>query len=171
MRFGRTAPGRRLEAMSYTYGPQPAWRPAPMRAGAPVSLHLVAIAQYLGGVLMLALAAMLGLAAANVFPRLELAVGASTWTNRPADVTPVVAVVCAVVALIGLTAIVLGRKVQRGRNWARIVLIVLNVLSAASAVWQAYMLADWSAPTLVAIAVPVLFVVLLNTRAARAWCR
>lgn len=156
--------------MSYTYGPQPAWRPAPMRASAPVSLHLVAFAQYLGGALMLALAAMLGLAAANLFPRLEVAVDNGTWTNRPADVTPLVAVVCAVIAVIGLTAILLGRKVQRGRNWARVVLIVLNLLAAASAVWQAYTLADWSAPMLAGIIVPVLFLVLLNTRAARAWC-
>lgn len=156
--------------MSYAYGSQPAWRPLPVRSSAPVSLHLVAIAQYLGGLLSLAMAAMLGLAAANLFPRLEYAVGASTYTNRPADVTPLVAVVCAVFTLVGLAAIVLGRKVQRGRNWARLVLTVLNVLSAAGAAWQAYQLSDWSAPAVTAIAVPVLFLVLLNTRAARAWC-
>lgn len=157
--------------MSYAYGSQPAWRPVPGRTTAPLSLHLVAVAQYLGGLLSLAMAAMLGLAAANLFPRLEYTSGATTISNRPDDVTPLVAVICAVFALVGLTAIVLGRKVQRGRNWARLLLTGLNVLSAAGAAWQAYSLADWSAPAVVAIAVPVLFVVLLNTRAARDWCR
>jgi hypothetical protein len=157
--------------MSYAYGPQPAWRPVPGRSTAPVSLHLVALAQYLGGLLSLAMATMLGLAAANLFPRLEYSVGDSTWTNRPGDITPIVAVVCGVFALVGLTAIVLGRKVQRGRDWARVLLTVLNALSAAGAAWQAYTLADWSAPAVVAIAVPALFIVLLNTRAARSWCR
>jgi hypothetical protein len=45
------------------------------------------------------------------------------------------------------------------------------VLGAAGAAWQAYERADWSVPSVVAIAVPALFVLLLNTRAARAWCR
>jgi hypothetical protein len=157
--------------MTYAYGSQPAWRPVAVRNSAPISLHLVAVAQYLGGLISLAMATMLGLAAADLFPRLEYAVGAATYTNRPADVTPIVAVVCAVFALVGVVAIVLGRKVQRGRNWARVVLTVLNVICAAGAAWQAYQLADWSAPAVVAIAVPALFVVLLNTRAARAWCR
>jgi hypothetical protein len=151
--------------MSYVYGPNPA------RSTAPVSLHLVAAAQYLGGLLTLALATMLGLAAADLFPRLEYAVGAATYTNRPADLTAINAVIIAVLATVGLIAIVLGRKVQRGRNWARIALTALNLLSAAGATWQAYMLADWSAPTVTAIAIPVAFVILLNTRAARAWCR
>jgi hypothetical protein len=119
----------------------------------------------------LALAAMLGLAAADLFPRLEYAVGAATYTNRPADITPIVAVICSVIAVVGLTAILLGRKVQRGRNWARVVLTGLNVLSAAGAAWQAYTLAGWSAPAVMAIAIPALFVILLNTRAARSWCR
>jgi hypothetical protein len=151
--------------MSYVYGPHP------VRSTAPVSLHLVAVVQYLGGLLTLALAAMLGLAAADLFPRLEYAAGAATYTNRPADITVITAVIIGVLALVGLTAIVLGRKLQRGRNWARIVLTALNLLSAAGAIWQAYTLADWSAPTVTAIAIPVAFVLLLNTRAARAWCR
>ena len=113
--------------MTYAYAPQPA------RSTAPVSLHLVAVVQYLGGLLTLALATMLGLAAANLFPRLEYAVGADTYTNRPADITVVNAVIISLLAVIGLTAIVLGRKVQRGRNWARIALTGLNVLSAAGA--------------------------------------
>jgi hypothetical protein len=157
--------------MSYAYGPQPAWRPAAGRSTAPISLHLVAVAQYVGGVASLAMAAMLGLAAADLFPRLEYSTGASTWTNRPADITPLVAIVVGVFALVGLTAILLGRNVQRGRNWARLLLTGLNVLSAAGAAWQAYVRADWSAPAVAAIAVPALFVILLNTRAARAWCQ
>jgi len=157
--------------MAYPYGPQQVWQPYPMRTSAPVSLHVVAIFQYLGGLVSLAGATVLGLAAVDAFPRLEYQLGVSTYTTRPADITVIVAVVCAVLALVGIVAIVLGRKVQRGRNWARIVLTGLNVLSIAATVFQIVGTGDRSAPTLVGLAFPVLFVLLLNTRAARSWCR
>jgi hypothetical protein len=160
----------KLDGMSYVYQPQQTWQPYPSRTTAPVSLHLVAVFQYLGGLLLLAFAAMLALAAAGFLPQLELAIGDSTWTNRPADITMVVAVVCAVFGVIGLIAIVLGRKVQRGRNWARILLTALNVLSIAGAAFQGYAEGYLRASTVAAIAVPALFVILLNTRAARSWC-
>lgn len=162
---------RHAEGMSYAYPPQQAWQPYPMRTTAPISLHVVAIFQYLAGLATLAVGAMLALAAVDVIPQLEYHTGASTFTNRPADVTPIVAVICAVFAFIGLTAIVLGRKVQRGRNWARIVLTALNLLSIAGTLWQGYTLGSSYGETLVALALPALFVLLLNTRAARSWCR
>src|SRR6266508_3658659 len=116
-------PGRRqARGMSYAYPSQQTWQPHPRRTTAPISLHAVAVFQYLAGLLTLAFGGMLALAAVDLFPRLEYVAGDSTFTNRPGDVTPVVAVICATFAFVGLAAIVLGRKVQRGRNWARIVL-------------------------------------------------
>lgn len=156
--------------MAYAYEPQQVWQPYPMRTTAPISLHVVAVFQYLGGLITLAIGAMFALAAADLFPRFEYASGIDTWTNRPATITPVVAVIVAVFAFVGLTAIVLGRKVQRGRNWARVLLTALNVLSIAGTVWQGYTTGDMYSSTLAAIALPLLFVILLNTRAARSWC-
>jgi len=160
----------KLDGMSYAYQPQQLWQSHPARTTAPVSLHVVAVFQYLGGLLLLAFAAMLALAAVGIFPRMELVNGDTTWTNRPGDITVVTAVICAVVGTVGLAAIVLGRKVQRGRNWARIVLTALNVLSIAGAAWQAYAGGYPLGSTVAGIAVPAVFVLLLNTRAARSWC-
>jgi hypothetical protein len=136
------------------------------RTTAPVSLHVVAVFQYLGGILMLGVAALFGFAAADVTTQLGGRLGGYDTT-----VTSAVAVVVGVFAAIGLTAIVLGRKLQRGRNWARILLTVLNLLSLASVAWQVYTTQLLDASTMLSAALPVLFLILLNTRAARSWCR
>ncbi|GAA0736229.1 hypothetical protein Drose_18765 [Dactylosporangium roseum] len=145
-----------------------AWQqPFPARTTAPVSLHVVAIFQYLGGLVTLAIGGLFALAAFELVPELHY----DTSTGRYADVKPAAGVIFAVFAVVGLTAIVLGRKVQRGRDWARIVLTVLNLLSVAAGLWQGYTTGRAYGATLVSIALPLLFVVLLNTRAARSWCR
>ena len=149
--------------MAYAYPPQPVYA---MRTTAPVSLHVVAIFQYLGGLVMLGIAALFGLAASDMLDRYGDRLGADTT-----GVAPVIAVVVTSFAVVGLIAIVLGRKVQRGRNWARVVLILLNVLSVLSVAWQTYTTSQFTAATIVSLAVPVLFLILLNTRAARSWCR
>jgi hypothetical protein len=159
-----------LSDMTYPYSQQQAWQPQPVRTTAPISLHLVAVAQYLGGLVILAATAVLGLAALDLFPRLTYSVGNDTWTNRPANLTPAVAIVCGVFFLVGVIALVLGRKLQRGRNWARLVLITLNALSVGGAAWQAFTHAVPLASALVAMALPALFLILLNTSAARSWC-
>jgi hypothetical protein len=156
--------------MAYAYQPQQAWHSNPVRTTAPISLHIVAIFQYLGGLLVLGAAALMALALANVAPRWNFSAGNDVFTTRPQVITTATYVVIGIVALIGLTAVVLGRKVQRGRNWARILLTLLNVLSIAGGVWQGYTTGAAYAATLMSIAFPLLFVVLLNTRAARNWC-
>jgi hypothetical protein len=156
--------------MAYAYQPQQAWHSSPVRTTAPISLHIVAIFQYLGGLLVLGAAALMALALANVAPRWNFNAGNDVFTTRPQVSTTATYVVIGIVALIGLTAVVLGRKVQRGRNWARILLTLLNVLSIAGGVWQGYTTGAAYAATLMSIAFPLLFVVLLNTRAARNWC-
>jgi hypothetical protein len=74
------------------------------------------------------------------------------------------------VALFGLIALVLGRKLQNGRNWVRVLLTLLNGLSVAGGVYQGYTTGAPYVTTLISIAFPLLFVILLNTRAARGWC-
>ncbi|GAA1500149.1 hypothetical protein GCM10009827_005050 [Dactylosporangium maewongense] len=151
-----------LLGMAYAYPPQQAYA---MRTTAPASLHVVAIFQYLGGLLMLGIAALFALAASEMTKQLGGRLG-----TYDASVTSAVAVVVAVFAGVGLIAIILGRKVQRGRNWARILLTVLNVLSLASVAWQAYSTSLLTVSTIVSAAFPALFLILLNTRAARSWC-
>ncbi|MEV4516021.1 hypothetical protein AB0K00_44565 [Dactylosporangium sp. NPDC049525] len=149
--------------MAYAYPQQPVYA---MRTTAPVSLHVVAIFQYLGGLVMLAIAALFGLAASDMMAQWDTQFG-----TRTSAATPLIAVVVGVFATVGLIAIVLGRKVQRGRNWARVLLTLLNVLSLVSVAWQVYSTSLFTVATIVSAAVPVLFLILLNTRAARSWCR
>lgn len=145
--------------MAYAYPPQPVYA---TRTTAPVSLHVVAVLQYLGGLAMLGVAALFAVAASDVMAQ---------FGSRSTAATPIIATVVAVFAAVGLIAIVLGRKVQRGRNWARVVLILLNVLSLASVAWQAYSTSLLTPSTIASAAFPALFLLLLNTRAARSWCR
>ena len=148
--------------MAYAYPPQPVYA---TRSTAPVSLHVVAIFQYLGGLAMLAIAALFGFAASDM-----LAQWGDQFGTRTSSATPVIAFVVAFFATVGLIAIVLGRKVQRGRNWARILLTVLNALSLASVAWQVYSTSLLTPSAIVSAAFPALFLILLNTRAARSWC-
>jgi hypothetical protein len=136
-----------------------------MRTTAPLSLHVVAIFQYLGGLAMLGVAALFAVAMSDVVAQWDVPLG-----NRAPDLTGLVAVGVAVFAVVGLVAIVLGRKVQRGRNWARVLLSVLNGLSLASVAWQVYSTGLLNASAIVSLALPALSLILLNTRAARSWC-
>ncbi len=149
--------------MAYAYPPQPVYA---TRTTAPVSLHVVAVFQYLGGLAMLGVAALFAVAASDVMAEWGGRIG-----TRSTTATSIIGVVVAVFAAVGLTAIILGRKVQRGRNWARVVLILLNVLSLASVAWQAYSTSPLTPSTVAGAAFPLLFLLLLNTRAARSWCR
>ncbi|GAA3289675.1 hypothetical protein Dvina_14280 [Dactylosporangium vinaceum] len=154
--------------MAYAYQPQQAWNPYPVRSTAPISLHVVAMFQYLGGVLFLGAAALMALAAAKVGPSWQLPAGNEVFNAR--TVTTAAYVMAGTVALIGLIALILGRKLQNGRNWVRILLTLLNGLSIAGGVYQGYISGAPYATTLISVAFPLLFVILLNTRAARGWC-
>ena len=146
--------------MAYAYPPQPVYA---TRSTAPVSLHVVAIFQYLGGLAMLAIAALFGFAASDF-----LAQWGDQFGTRTSTATPVIAFVVGVFATVGLIAIVLGRKVQRGRNWARILLNVLNLLTIASVLY-ADLRSLHDGRSLTGLILPVLCLILLNTRAARSW--
>jgi hypothetical protein len=165
--------------MSYGYGqpqyvayaPPPAY-PAPgygypARRSAPPSVHVIAILQYVGGVAALLVAAFVGWTAVAV------ARGPYDLHDEfasPNDAVVFFGVVAGVVALVGLVTIVLGRKLQRGRQWARALVMILSVLSLASVAWSVAV--GGTGVSVGAGAVyPLLCLVLLNTPAARSWFR
>jgi hypothetical protein len=79
-------------------------------------------------------------------------------------ITAVVATVC------GLVGILLGRKVQVGRPWARVVLLMLcgvTVVSIAGSI-ALYQAGLWTA---LGAVYPVIGIALLNTRSARTFLR
>jgi hypothetical protein len=136
------------------------------RRSAPASVHVVAILQYLGGLLALAGAGLLTLLAVKV--RSEPA-HPSTDIISPEGASRLFAVAAVFFAVSGIVAIVLGRKLQRGRNWARIVLVVLSAASIVGTLYRSAVLHD-DPRYLGGLAIPALYLILLNTRAVRAWC-
>jgi cytochrome c biogenesis protein CcdA len=157
--------------MSYpiAYAPPVFAPPVPVparRRSAPPSVHVIAVLQYLGGVSALAFAAVVGYIA--------VVAGSETPTDQdlfhPRTVAVVLGIVAGVTGLCALAAILLGRKLQRGRQWARVVVLMLSVLSVAAVVVS--LVAEpttlWHAAGAVH---PVLCLALLNTRAARSWFR
>ncbi len=137
------------------------------RRSAPTPIHLVAIVQYLGGVIALALACLFAVLAITEKSR---PTNPSIDVMSTAGASTLFGIGAGVFAVTGVVAIVLGRKLQLGRNWARIVLVVLNVLSIGGTIYEAFGTLNqsrWAA----SLVLPVLCLILLNTRSARAWCR
>ncbi len=138
----------------------------PVRRSAPPSVHTVAIMQYLGG-----LALLLGGAAAMLF-----ALGSGRYLDQ-GQVSPIAVdlrdmglAVGAVLVFGGLLTIAIGRRLQRGRQWARVLVLVLSVLSIATTLYNG-LVAQGDTNVLLGLVIPVLYVALLNTSAARSWFR
>ncbi len=135
------------------------------RPTAPASVHLVALGLYIGALSTLVLAA----AVASVAMRQRFV---------PVDRVPgrvreglngggvVIAVALAVLALAWL---VIARRLQRGASWARGVVVTFSLLVlvlGGYAAWRSH------GPRPLAVGVvPLLYLVLLSTRAARSWFR
>jgi hypothetical protein len=136
------------------------------RGSAPASIQTVAILQYIGGLITLAGAVLFALLAAKAVNLPDNP--ASRYVAADAE-TRLFVVGAVVLGISALIAILLGRKVQRGRNWARWVLILLSLLSLVSTVYQSYQLGN--SRYYGGLVIPVLYLILLNTRAARSWCR
>lgn len=136
-----------------------------VRLSAPASVHVIAILQYLGGLLGLLVAAAVAVSALAGRHYLD-------EQGLPADVRDAFAgggiVVAGVIGFVALFAMVLGRRLQRGRNWARVLLLLLSTLNLATTLYAVFA-QDLGSGGLVGIVVPVLYLVLLNTRAARSW--
>jgi hypothetical protein len=72
-------------------------------------------------------------------------------------------------AVLGLVWLVIARSLQRGRQWARITVLMLSVLAIADVVYDRW---RWHDPhVLVGLALPGLQVLLLDTAVSRSWFR
>lgn len=163
--------------MSYGYSPAyappaPAYGP-PARRSAPPGVHVLAILQYLAGLFTLAVA--------GLFAWFAVAVANGDFQDAvnspiPADITDadsaavVLGVAAGVIAFFGLITIVLGRKLQRGRQWARVIVLMLSILSLVS-IAASIALTQQVDVSIASVAYPALCLILLNTSAARSWFR
>jgi hypothetical protein len=168
MSYGYSQPQYAAHAPpAYAYAPAGYAYAPPARRSAPPSVHVIALLQYLSGFGALVTAAIIG----------YFAYAASQETPHPsADIISpegamrLFGLAAAVIAVVGLITVFLGRKLQRGRQWARVLVLILNVLSIAGVVASIAILGaaqTWG----VGAIYPVLCMVLLNTRAARSWFR
>lgn len=152
--------------MTYGYAPHPMYvqQQPPAHRSAPVSVHFIAILYYLGGAIYLLAAAGAGLIAAS--GRLDQLDTSRVQISQDERVVATVTAV-AVLAVLGLITIWFGRRLQLGRQWARVLLMTLLVLSVAAIAAATWMAQD---PTvLIALVQPAFYLMLLNTRAARSW--
>src|SRR5689334_13203827 len=160
--------------MSYGYGqpypvayaPQPAYGP-PARRTAPPGVHVLAILQYLAGLVTLGVAALFAWAAVVVANGTIEDVAGTPIADGLVDqqgAATILGVIAAVVAFFGLLTIFLGRKLQRGRQWARVIVIMLSVLSLGSLALS-IALAQRIDVSIAGVAYPALCLILLNTTA------
>jgi hypothetical protein len=161
--------------MSYGYGqpqyvayaPPVAGYAHPARRSAPPGVHVIAILQYVSGFAALATAA--------VAVYLAIAVSQEAPDPNhdiigPDGAARLFGLFAAFMTVVGLVTVLLGRKVQRGRQWARVLVLILSVLSIAGVV--ASIAAERTvSPYGYGLIYPLLCLVLLNTRAARSWFR
>jgi hypothetical protein len=151
--------------MSYGYASYGYGTAYASRRSAPPSVHGVAILQYLAGFVLLLAAGLITL----------VSVAGDRWTaDLPDSARNMIAgtglAIAAFLGFAGLFTVVVGRKLQRGRQWARILVMVLSALSLAGTLYNGLLLSR-DTNVLVGLVFPVLYLILLNTRAARSWFR
>jgi len=150
------------------FQPQPTWpaqAPYPVRRSAPASVHLLAFVLYLGMLLFALAAGSVGVLTATGHLR------ADQLASYPTDeVTVLGIVVASVLGVVALIYLLLGRALQRGRQWARVLILVFAVLALLGSVADVLFIGEITY-TATAVVGPVLTIVLLNTRAARSWFR
>jgi hypothetical protein len=106
--------------------------------GAPASVRVLALGHYLVG---------LGLVGFAWYVHANLA-AAAAWASA------------------GLVVMFFGRKLHRGRRWARTLLLAASAVALGATLY-----AGSRTYVLFGLVCPVLYLVLLNTPAARAWFR
>lgn len=148
----------------YAYPPLP---PSPPHAQpprhAPLGVHIVAVLQYLSGTVLLVLAAVIGVVAFND----GLVGGRELPASVRAAVTGAGPAIAVLLIVAGLLALLLGRRLHRGRQWARVVVLAVSGASLGVNGWS--LVRTGLADPLSGLVLPALYLVLLNTRPARAW--
>jgi hypothetical protein len=130
------------------------------RRSAPAPVHAVALLLYLGGLILFALAVV-------------AATGGSLF-DQGLDQVPAVGgglPLAAIYGFIGLFMLAIGRKVQRGRGWARVLVILLSLVSVAVTLYTGFRSPDGTSNVLLGLVFPVLYLILLFTPSARSWFR
>jgi hypothetical protein len=130
-----------------------------------VGVHIVAVLQYLTGIVLVFAAVAIGIVTFNG--------GRIGDTELPESVRGAVTgagtAIAALCLVAGLIAIAIGRRLHRGRQWARVLVLVLSALSLAMNVYS--LVTTGVADPLSGLVLPILYLVLLNTRPARDWFR
>jgi hypothetical protein len=138
---------------------------APVRRSAPASVHVIAIIGYLAGLALLVAGVAAGAYGFGgdryVQGRLGVDVSAVTGTGP---------MVGAVLVCGSLVILVVARKLQRGRQWVRVLVLALAAVSIAGTLYDG-LVGQGSANVLLGLVFPVIYVVLLNTPSARSWFR
>jgi hypothetical protein len=132
----------------------------------PAGVQLAALVQYLGAILLIASAGLATLIARGVtrYAAVE---------RIPESIRQGVAggglIIPITLAVLGVFWFVIAHHLELGRQWARTTMLVLSVLSGAAVGYDAWRSRDTD--LLLGLALPLLYLVLLNTRAARMWFR
>lgn len=151
------------------YQPQPMWpapAPYPVRRSAPASVHLLAFPLYLGTLLFALAAGSIGVLTATGH------LDSGELSGYPADELTVLGIVGAsVFGVVALFHLLLGRALQRGRQWARVLMLVFAVFGLLGAAANVVLVTGDLTLSLIGLVGPVLTILLLNTRAARSWFR
>jgi hypothetical protein len=141
-------------------------RPALVAWHPPAGVQMVALVQYLGGLLLFAAAGLATLIARGVTRY-------AVVERIPEPIRQGVAggglVIPITLAGLGLFWFVIAHHLELGRQWARTTMLVLSLLSAAGIGYGAWRSHD--PDLLLGLALPLLYLMLLNTRAARTWFR
>lgn len=155
--------------MSYpAYARRPALVARYRRRSAPPSVHIVALLHYLSGLALLAVAVGIVLLAR------ALTTSTDDWlTQVPQSVRNGLAgggyIIAGALGVLGLVWLLVARKLQRGQQWARITVIMFSMFTMAGAAADAYL--NQNPRLLAVLTLPLFYIVLLATRAARSWFR
>jgi hypothetical protein len=157
--------------MSYpAYYGRPALVASYRRATAPASVHVVALFQYVAG-----LAVLLGAAGIVLLLYGHGRIIDEQRIQIPAEIRERILggqaglVMAGGLAIVAVMWLIIARSLQRGQQWARITVLTLSALSLAGTCYDAWRFRNGQ--ILAGLALPVLYVLLLTTRAARSWFR
>ncbi|HEV7897229.1 MAG TPA: hypothetical protein VGP31_05235 [Planosporangium sp.] len=139
---------------------------APVRRSAPPSVHVVAVLGYLAGLALVTA----GVGAWVVSLGGGRSLDVSRFSQVVVDLRDMGLAAGAVIGFVGLLVMVLARKLQRGRQWVRVLVVALSAFAITVTLYDG-LLGQGNANALFGLVFPVIFVVLLSLPPARSWFR